>query len=629
MHRYPEGTVATADDLRTSRMHTVLKSESSEDYASIWHALSLAAAAALEEGRPAEAKALWIVADAASMVLRPKSRNEPFAPMAVFGNRRSAVASDFSPADIGIFAAVAAEVSENHVRARLSDIVWLCGNPPKVNFALIAIDAYRAIPLTADSWVPDARDCWERAIVLCQQLRAGAGSRLDEMEAALFTIFDKNIGTDGFFALSVSRLLFENKIAQSHGREIGDRLADRGKALAQTNSYEAREYLETAALWYGRFQEQALQLDMICEVAETWSREAASRASADQPSNMAAATFYENAIHTLRRVPRNLRADRAVDQRLAELYDHLKQARMASHDEMKPVSSNPIDISHLVEGAQAAVQGKDLPDALLAFCNIHHGAHAAKLKELAMRMLREHPLRALFNLTHLSRDGRVIAKCPSVDFGSAESEKYQITLWAEMVKYYSIEIDVIVWGQLLPALDVLSLEHRVREVELEYMLRNSPVVPHGRAALFAKGLFAGFESDLTSALHLLVPQVENLVRWHLKAAGVQTTTLSTAGIETENGLSTLMDLPEVVPIFGDDLAFELKALFCDAFGPNLRNEVAHGLLDAESCHTTKTLYAWWFVLRITLNGFWSAAHKSQNSPPSEEVPLRGEGTSEA
>jgi hypothetical protein len=42
-----------------------------------------------------------------------------------------------------------------------------------------------------------------------------------------------------------------------------------------------------------------------------------------------------------------------------------------------------------------------------------------------------------------------------------------------------------------------------------------------------------------------------------------------------------MELPEIETIFGKDLSFEIKALFCDPFGPNLRNELAHGLLDYE------------------------------------------------
>jgi hypothetical protein len=622
MLRYPEGTSATPNDLRSSRLTDAIASARGEGYSGIWQALSKAATTALEEMRPAEAKALWLMADAASMMLKPKSLNEPFAAMTVFGDSRSAIPSDFSPDDISLFAAVAPEIDDALVRARLCDLVWLWGNPRNADFARTAIDAYRAVPLTRDTWVRDAGDCWERAIALCLQLRAGAGERLEEIETALLAVFDAAIGCDGFFPLSVSRLLFENKLGRSRARETADHLAKRGSELVEKSSfYEARGYFEAAALWYIRIAEKDLHADMTCAVAETWVKEAEARKSANPPSNMVAASFYENAIQTLRRLPRSLRAARAVDQRLTELYALLEGAGKASLSEMGVVSSGPIDISELVEAAQASVRGKDFPGALLALCNIYRGARRSKLNAFAVKMLREHPLQALFASTHLSRDGRVIAKRPGFGLGSVDSEEYKVTVWAEMVKHYSMEIGLITQSQLLPALDALTLEHRVCEADLEYMVRNSPVVPAGRASLIAKGLFAGFERDLVSAVHLLVPQVEHLVRWHLKSAGVKTTTLSLEGIETENGLSTLVDLPEVGAIFGEDLAFELKALFCDSFGPNLRNEVAHGLLDASSCQTAQTFYAWWLVLRMTFNTFWNAVHKPQTlGPADEELP---------
>lgn len=64
-------------------------------------------------------------------------------------------------------------------------------------------------------------------------------------------------------------------------------------------------------------------------------------------------------------------------------------------------------------------------------------------------------------------------------------------------------------------------------------------------------------------------------------------------------------------VFGKDLAFELKSLLCDPFGPNLRNEVAHGLVDENTCHSPYAIYAWWLALRLTINTWWNAAHKNQ------------------
>jgi hypothetical protein len=166
-----------------------------------------------------------------------------------------------------------------------------------------------------------------------------------------------------------------------------------------------------------------------------------------------------------------------------------------------------------------------------------------------------------------------------------------------------MEIGVKVPALIWPAFEIFLEEHQIVESELVDIAINSSAVPRERAQLFAKGLFYGFEMDFVSALFILVPQVEHLVRWHLKKAGVTTTTLSKDGIESENGLSALVDIPEVSKIFGADFQFELKALFCSAYGFNLRNEVAHGLLSYGQCESSRSIFCWAFCLRFVINTY--------------------------
>jgi hypothetical protein len=153
------------------------------------------------------------------------------------------------------------------------------------------------------------------------------------------------------------------------------------------------------------------------------------------------------------------------------------------------------------------------------------------------------------------------------------------------------------------------LEHRFREADFVALASQSPIVPKDRTNLFGKALFAGYERDFVTALHLLIPQIEHMVRVHLKQAGAKTTNLDKDGIQDEKGMSTLMDLPEAEQVFGKDLTFELKAIFCDPFGSNLRNELAHGLLDENSCHSVSGIYAWWFALRLVFIAWWNSAHQ--------------------
>ena len=81
-----------------------------------------------------------------------------------------------------------------------------------------------------------------------------------------------------------------------------------------------------------------------------------------------------------------------------------------------------------------------------------------------------------------------------------------------------------------------------------------------------------------------------------------------------------MDLSETEKIFGENLSFEIKALLCDLSGPNLRNYLAHGLLDDQACQSAYAIYAWWFGLKLVCNSFWNAARQTdQKSDQGEET----------
>lgn len=101
------------------------------------------------------------------------------------------------------------------------------------------------------------------------------------------------------------------------------------------------------------------------------------------------------------------------------------------------------------------------------------------------------------------------------------------------------------------------------------------------------------------ASHLLAPQIEHLVRVLLKQEDEKTSTINN-GVETECGLSTLLEKERAKEILGEDLHFELKALLADQLGPNLRNNISHGLLETGYGTSLAEIYLWWFCLRLMI-----------------------------
>lgn len=618
--RYAIDLIVTAQDFVECDWKSSLADIEREGYSAMWQAFSSAARKASEDNRLSHGKALWLLADACSMMLSPKSLNEPFKPFMVMEGRRSVIPDDLSESDIAFYAEIVDAIDDAWLKARIADLVWLKQRPRNVQFALAAIDAYRQIPLDTETWVRGGHECWERAISLARMLRAGSGTRLTEMEAAVFDAFNTATKESGFLGLWLADLLDSNGLGRTHSSVIAQKLNMLAVEFdGDGDLHRSREFFDAASRWFDRSGDEAKSAEMTVAVAEGWVKEAIARTATDNPSHMVASSFYENAIQTYRKVPKTGRAVHRVDERILELRTHLAQSGEMALGEMGVISTPGIDITQLVDNARKSVTGKPATEALLAFANLHRGAKVDEMRKSALERMRQFVFSSLFSSTVMSRDGRVIAKRPAMSLGAEPKADDEIAIRAEMVRDYGILVSIVVQGDIWPALEVLLLEHRLRETDFVGLARQSPIVPKDRAELFGKALFAGYDRDFVVALHLLIPQIEHMVRVHLKQAGAKTTNLDKDGIENENGLSTLMDLPEADTVFGKDLAFELKTLFCDAFGPNLRNELAHGLLDANACHSPFAIYAWWLGLRLVFNTWWNAAHKDEGVAEAEET----------
>lgn len=205
--RYPENLAVTVEDFLASGWKQTVDSATREGYSAMWGALSEAARSAIEQGHMAKGKVLWLLADACSMMLSPANHNEPFKPFAVFHDRRSVIPDDLPDSDIAFFTQVVDFVEDIWLKARLADLVWLKAKPRNTAFALMAIDAYRSLPLDVDTWMRGGDDCWRRAISLARMLNAGAGDRLEEMEVAITVAFSAASKPTGFLCIWLAELL--------------------------------------------------------------------------------------------------------------------------------------------------------------------------------------------------------------------------------------------------------------------------------------------------------------------------------------------------------------------------------------------------------------------------------------
>ena len=601
------------DAFKDCGWEAVLDGIADKGYAYMFDAFREAAVKAEEEAGKAHGKVLMLMAEACSMMLRPDKLNQPF------DGRPSIIPDDFTDSEVKFIAEITESIDSPLLKGRLADLVWHRRLPRDPNFALTAIDSYIQLPLDVDTWFGDGEQCWQRAIGLVRMVGSTAGDRLGQIESSMVDAIQSATTKDKFLAYRLVDTLKSNGLGRNDSAAVAKKLEALAGEFGTEGDFHASESCYNAAAgWYADSGDNDKSIDMIVAEAEAFVGDATSRVSPGNPSYGVAASFLEDAIQVYRKVPRAHRDRHQVDQRIHYLRSRLNEYGQRAQDEMATVSSAAVDLSEIVEQARNAVSGKPPHEALRAFANVH-GVSVKKLRESAIESLSCSPFLASISKVMSSHDGRIIARTPGIK-GSTPSDEDEEAIRAEMNRpHYGTLVGVAVQALILPALEVLILEHRLRTADFIELARRSPIVPIGREVLFGKALAEGFNRDFATSIHLLAPQIEHMVRFHLKSAGVPTAHLDQNGIETENGLSALIELPECSTIFGDDLTYEIRALFCDQVGPNLRNNLAHGLLNDREVQSVDAVYAWWLGLKLVFNTFWNSLAKETASEEHEQA----------
>lgn len=582
-------------------------------YSSVMRNLQECAKEKSNAGQEAQARILELLGRVSSMMLTPSSLNEPFKPMFqdFQAGRRSSLPEDFTTDELEFFEGILSEVNEPWLKARLADLLWLIKKPKNPEHAKIAIRSYIVHTIDPETWRRDIDDCWERAARLAMQV--GDSDKLNEIKNHLFSAFGIEYPSGKFMKLWLADLMDRLNIDRDFREDIALNLFQIGEDQKNTGDFNAaRSYFELAAKKHQQSGDENRWLESLISIADCFEQEADSRST---DSKMVANSFYENAIQAYRCVPVKHRDTYDVINKIQSIRVKIANTGKASLGEMGLIKSPEVDISDIAKSAIAHVSGKkSLEEALLYFTGFYAGPDISELANSAQEIMRSSPMSSIFGSSHMSSDGRVVAKTPPANLSAGEDDPAnQAVLNRQIQQQFAIEIQFLVEGEILPALRQLLTEHRVTKHILESACHFSPIVPQERERLLGYALWLGFEYDFGNAIHLLCPQVENIVRCLLKEAGAHTSNIDREGIENENGLSTLMDLPEANRVFGDNLAFEIKSVFTDALGFNLRNEVAHGLLDDGSSSSIHAIYAWWMILRLVIRSITNNAQENEQS----------------
>lgn len=512
---------------------------------------------------------------------------DPFVAAADLQYSRTPLPADFSADELRVIKQLIETVQDPEMRSRLADILWVRQGDPSV--AGLAVDSYLSSALHLKDIVQWAdgfdrlKRSYDIAVFLGKETKAYRKT-IDYLQKQL-----SEFGSDEptpWWAKLIGLLLDAGEGNASRFASICGTSAQRCEAAGQWETarlyWQVKARCETAA---GQDKNKEIALK---RAADTYVRQADVVQSEAQPITDHALELMRSAMEALAKVPGN---EQAVSE-LRKQVDALEQKRNEAPMK-KPARMDPAGIA---QWARDQVKGKELRAALVALANLAETPKPAELEEQVDAKTGRMPFQYLISTVGMDQEGKAASHAPAAFTG--DTREIRTAKEAELYQEASRNRQIAVLALLDPARRQILAEHVVRLDDWRAFTTDNPFVPVDREEIFARGMDAGMNGDFLVAVSLLTPQIENAVRVVLKKAGVVTSKIDMRNIEQERVLGALLDMDEAERVFGRDLIFDLRGLLVEKFGSNLRNELAHGLLDVNDFKGPDAEYLWWCALRL-------------------------------
>ena len=477
--------------------------------------------------------------------------------------------------------------------ARISDILWLTKNATKIEkpiqYAQKSIENFSKITLSSENYL-DVLECYRRALILHTQTKQTIDTNyiISQLNNAINSTC--KIDTP-FYQYNSAEILITYNLINDFNQLTNTLITIGENRYSQVGiTFGTIEYLELALKVFIKTKNKEEEISLLKKITNIYI-EYADR----QHQGLHARLFYEKALETARKIPTNQRDDNTT-QAINDLETKIYNIGNTIINQMHVISSGQIDITHYQEVAMLNMSNiENTQDALRKFSQLNASLKYANIKNQCIQKHKNSFIQAVCTILPIAHDGRSIGALPKFNESNME------VLEMYMVGYLNQYLPVLNQAYIIPSLQQLYADHKVTLEDIKEICQLSSIVPNDRAELITKALYFGFQEDFQTAIYLLSPQVENIIRQILKANNINTTHIDKDNNQTENGLSSLLDLPKIKYILNEDILFTLKALFTSQLGPNLRNNIAHGLFNDQESYSQEVIYAWWFIFQWIMN----------------------------
>lgn len=547
------------------------------------------------------ARVFGLLSNVCGIHLKPEDRAEPWGPMAVFGNQRSAIPSDFTGEQSATFVAMLDRIKNPGLRARFADIAWTNDRKTAGRAAPVAIAAYQeaADGLLTGKFKPyldrgrgsfEALGNIQRAFAI-----AHATTKKDAKGRALFSDTLNATALNLYAAAKDEKeyvvFLHIAELILRHGLKEPATIATDCEEVATVPS-DGNFVLPIKSIW-----EFAARLHRNADdkAAEQRCLFAAVHQTLEMRKQVGSAGAEAHWVNQALLELRHVEGQEELEDKLVV---ELRQLQRASIKEMSTFSI-PLDVEELRGRAEEAFQNFPFAEAMRQFGLFAKSTPVEELKQQAHDQLRDHPLQAILTTAHIDDEGKPVATSPGAETQGEHSDEWyrRVALQNEGFRWQRT-----VAGVIEPARFTIHKRFLIEERHLLPIVMRSPFVPESQAPLIALGFARFFQGDLMSAVHLLIPQLEPCLRHILKMNGRDPVRQFDDGTEEDFDINAMFSRmrADLNAVFGENLVYEIDLLFVGRPGPSLRNELSHGKIGAGGCFHPHVVYGCWLIYRLCI-----------------------------
>lgn len=302
---------------------------------------------------------------------------------------------------------------------------------------------------------------------------------------------------------------------------------------------------------------------------------------------MRAASFFQKAVFLYRNNGAPDQAEK-THKRLVEIQKEIPKNMVSI--------STELDIKGILDNIKVNMEGLTFEESIIRLTQMIVFDHRESIKSRVIKELKEFPLTHLFGKNLINSGGQTILTLPPLDIRNPEKDPklLELYMYQNALKKQQIVGDIWVKNTLRLIKDRFMIENSM----IDFLIKDNPIIPEGRESIFQKAICMFLRGEFYEAIHILAPQTENLFRNIATEVGGLTVTLENDGSSMEKVLSSIFSLPEMLDSYDNDILFTFRGLLNEQAGANIRNEVAHGIIEEAACSSGVCLYFGAAVIKL-------------------------------